>query len=495
MKQQKQTKRGIKSCLFVVVVLALWFVNGSGQILPLFANDTLTQANTALIKGRYKDVVKHVGAIIGSGQPKPEVMARALLLRGIAYRHQGKIAQSISDLSNAEWLQKLRGVELRRLYAERALAYEAGGQKGLASKDRALAGSQNIKVGAPSANVKRTINAQGKKVRTTNVQPEQSTTSQFFGGLGNLFGFGNGQKKEPVEAQQQVASTQKVVEREIPTLESAEAKANRLKAQAASKTQKQTADLTKTAALETKNVTKKEEAPSNSAWAAQRIEADKAALKRAQAERAITQKQAKTTKKLAQNKPLELNNDQGPIALAPKKTKTQSPQDTVTSFFQNIFGGGQQTQDPPVGAGEDVIVADQVASLEQEQTGAIAKKKTVTKRPVQVKKSAKPVKVATKTPVKKAAVKKTPVKQESRALYHVQLGVFGEAQAADRFVSRLTSQHKALIAGKTAMVVETDLGQSRRQYRVYLGPYRSRQSGVKSCSTLKKQGMGCSLVE
>lgn len=492
MKQQKQTKRGIKSCLFVVVLLGLWFVNGNGQISPLFANDTLTQANTALIKGRYKDVVKHVGTLIGSGQPKPEVMARALLLRGIAYRHQGKIAQSISDLSNAEWLQKLRGVELRRLYAERALAYEAAGQKGLASKDRALAGSQNLNVGRSSANVKRTINSQGKKVRTTTVQPEQSTTSQFFGGLGNLFGFNNNaQKKEPVETKQkQVASTQKVVEREIPTLESAEAKANRLKTQGVVKTQKQTADLTKTAALDTKNLTKKEGTPSNSAWAAQRVAADKEAQKRALAERAITQKQAIATKPLAQNQPLELNNDQGPIALAPKKTKTQTPQNTVTSFFQNIFGGGQQTQDPPVGAGDDIIAADQVASLEQEQTGALAKKKTVTKRAVQAKRKAKPVKVATKTPVKKA-----PVKQETRSLYHVQLGVFGEAQAADRFVSRLNSQHKALINGKTAMVVETDLGQSRRQYRVYLGPYRSRQSGVKSCSALKKQGMGCSLVD
>ena len=490
MKQQKQTKRGTKSCLFVVVLLALWFVNGAGQISPLFANETLTQANTALIKGRYKDVVKHVGAIIAGSQPKPEVMARALLLRGIAYRNQGKIAQSISDLSNAEWLQKLRGVELRRLYAERALAYEAAGQKGLASKDRALAGSQNLNIGLSSTNVKRTINAQGKKVRTTTVQPEQSTTSQFFGGLGNLFGFNNGQKKQTVETKQQVASTQKVVEREIPTLESAEAQANRLKVQGDGKTQKQTAERTKTAALDTKNETKKEGTPSNSAWAAQRIAADKAAQKRAQTERAITQKQAKATKSLAQNKPLELNNDQGPIALAPKKTKTQTPQNSVTSFFQNIFGGGQQTQDPPVGAGEDIIAADQVASLEQEQTGALAKKKTtrkktVTQRPVQAKRKAKPVKVAARTPAKK----------ETRALYHVQLGVFGEAQAADRFVSRLNSQHKALVGGKTAMVVETDLGQSRRQYRVYLGPYRSRQSGVKSCSALKKQGMGCSLVE
>ena len=495
MKQHKQTKRGIKSCLFGVVLLALWLGNGRGQISPLFANETLTQANTALIKGRYKDVIKHVGTVIGTGQPKPEVMARALLLRGIAYRHQGKIAQSISDLSNAEWLQKLRGVELRRLYAERALAYEAGGQKGLASKDRALAGSQNLKVGASSANVKRTINAQGKKVRTTTVQPEQSTTSQFFGGLGNLFGFNTGQKQKqkPVETQQQVARTQKVVEREIPTLESAQAKANRLKVQGGDT--KQTADLTKTAALEAKNTTKKEGAPSNSAWAAQRVAADKAAKKRAQAERAVTQKQVKAIKSLAHTKQLERNSDPGPIALGPKKTKTQTPQNSVTSFFQNVFGGGQQTQDPPVGAGEDVIAADQVASLEQEQTGAIAKKKTTkkktgTKRQVQAKRKAKPVKVAVKTPIKKA-----PVKKETRALYHVQLGVFGEAQSANRFVFRLNSQHKALVGGKTAMVVETDLGQSRRQYRVYLGPYRSRQSGVKSCSALKKQGMGCSLVE
>ena len=48
---------------------------------------------------------------------------------------------------------------------------------------------------------------------------------------------------------------------------------------------------------------------------------------------------------------------------------------------------------------------------------------------------------------------------------------------------------------KSAMVVETDLGQQRRQYRVYLGPYRSRDKSNKTCKVLKRLGMGCSIIE
>ena len=462
----------------------------------VFANDALTAANTALINGKYKDVERHVGGVIANGKQKPEGMARALLLRGMAYRNQGKVAQAIADFSNAEWLQKLRGVELRRLYAERALAYEAVGQKTLANKDRQLAGASAVR--------RATETGDGKGVRTTAVDAKSSTGSELFGGLGNLFGFssGNNNKVQVKKVDTKKSGGEGAGSiREIPTFDSQQAAKNRAKIEG---------KVAQTTGQKPQNkvVAKKldESVPSNSAWAAQRLAADKRAQERALKERAVTQKLAAKqvaakkrevpVQRVAAVSAAEVQRkappvvkpgpvsegplSQGPVVLSPK-TQGQTGQDAVTSFFQNIFGGGQQASDAPLGAGEDVIAADQVASIERGKAPAAAKPPVQRRQP----------------PVKKpvSARKPAPAPAPRRSLYHIQVGAFGEAQAADRFVSRLNNKYKALMGQKTAMVVETDLGQSRRQYRVYLGPFRSRDKGLQSCRALKKFGMPCSLVE
>lgn len=441
------------------------------------ANDTLSKANTSLINGKYKDVVAQAGKVIAGGKQKPEIMAKALLMRGIAYRKQGKIAQSIADLSNAEWLQKLRGVELRRLYVERALAYEAVGQSALANKDRQLAGRgvavQNTEIGGSS------LNSVKKGVRTTQVTATPGSSYEFFGGLGNLFGFQNSpKKKQPPQVQQvqQVAVKQPVVDREIPTLESAEAAANRIKLQADAASKK--------AAVKTgsKVVASKKEtmAPSNSAWEASR------------SPDALNSKKAIVVNK-------------APVTLTPKKVQQPSSVNSFTSFLQNAFGvGGQKTNNAeskaPLNPGDEVMAADQVASIEGASKRGFKKTTVQNKKPVWMAPDGSPakkeIKVAALNKTKRKPANKPPVvKPASRSLYHIQLGVFGEARSADKFVNRLTKKYGSLIGSKTAMVVETDMGQSRRQYRVYVGPFRSREKGVKSCRALTQLGMGCSLVE
>lgn len=453
------------------------------------ANATLDDANTALIQGKHKDVVKLVGQVVAEGKQKPAVMARALLLRGIAYRNMGKISQAIADFSNSEWLQKLKGVELRRLYAERALAYEAVGQKDLAAKDRRLAGSSSIEAAK---------SIQGG-VRVTSLKEKSSNTSEFFGGLGNLFGFGN-QKPKPVIKTKVVAKKSDPGLREIPTLDSAEAQANRAKLEG-----KPVPD----AAIEAAKI-KADAKPSNSAWVARKdakgAATNKATAKLKAGEKEVLPWQVGQVDQGEQIKQMALNNNKqpaktinsipkaqtgldGPVSLTPAKVKEESSGNSVTSFFQNIFTGSPQKKvQPPVTPGDDVISADQVASLQPGQKVSPVTRKPVKKAPVK--------KAAVRKPVKRpAAKKKVAANTNSRSLYHVQLGVFGEAQAADKFVSRLNKKFGPVVGSKTAMVVETDLGQSRRQYRVYLGPFRSREKGIKSCKALTRLGMGCSLVE
>ena len=435
------------------------------------ANEALNQVASSLAQGKYKSVVSSTGKIITS-KAGADVVAQALLYRGIAYRNQGKLAQAIADFSNAEWVRKLKGPNLRRLYAERALAYDAVGQKALANKDRQLAGSKNIAL-AQRASSNKGISLSNNAVKQTSVEAQKSTTQEFFGGLQNLFGFNNNNKpaqkiviKKP-SSQQGAGVVAGDGFREIPTLDSAEAKKNSEKLKKASLPPEAKA----------KQIAVKNGVPSNSAWAAQRAAEIKANNRVQQAK--IKKADGLTTG--------------SPVQLQPKKTN-EGQTNVVGNFFNNFFSGGAAKKEtPPVNPGDDVIVAEQVAipvqradiSKQKPKKNSVPAKKVIKKAPKK-----KPVK---RTQV--AAVSKKVTVPKQRQFYHVQLGAFGEAAAADRFVNRLNGKYKSLLGNKSAMVVETDLGQSRRQYRVYLGPYRSRDKSNKTCKVLKRLGMGCSIVD
>ncbi len=496
-------KIGIRGAFFALVAaLCLAVMAGGGS--SVRAAEPIEDANTALLQGKYKDVLRIAGQVIANGKQKPEMMSRALLLRGIAYRNQGKFAQAIADFSNAEWVQKLRGVELRRLYAERALAYEAVGQKDLAAKDRRMAGAASIQTAQRSSEEGGNVSSAG--VRVTSVGEKQSTTSELFGGLGNLFGFNSGNKKTGEIKTKVIAKSSTPVVREIPTLDSKEAEANRAK-------------LNGEVVAETK--VKTEAKPSNSAWVGRKpgekdiakAPAGQPAVKEtlpwandgAGAVKTPGPPPVATAAKPPEQK-VALQNvtpvggaipqNGGPIELTPSKVKPGDGPSPMAKFFKNIFGGGEEpVEQAPVTPGDDIISADQVASIEKPTV--VQPKKPIKRSEAQRKAAAQKRKVAAKPKLaaKKPAKKPVPQRAESRSLYHVQLGVFGEAQAADKFVSRLNKNFGPVVGSKTAMVVETDLGQQRRQYRVYLGPFRSREKGIKSCKTLTRLGMGCSLVE
>lgn len=456
------------SVLFFTVGL---FVFTCGSI-GARANAALDQVAVSLNQGKYKDVVRSVSKIIAA-KSSADVVAQALLYRGIAYRNQGKVAQAIADFSNAEWVRKLKGSSLRRLYAERALAYDAVGQKALAAKDRQLAGSKNIEL-AQRASAKNGISLRNNAVKQTSVEASKSTTQELFGGLQNLFGFNNNKPEQKIVVKKPAAKQGVGVNdgsgfREIPTLDSAESKKNAKKLQTAALPPQQRQD-----ALSKNGV------PSNSAWAAKR--ADEIKANNIQAQQKLKKVNGITTS--------------SPVKLTPKKLKEPENTNVVGNFFNNIFGGGPKKEAAPINPGDDVIVAEQVVQTPDVKEAAIkARKPAVARKAVQKKPLKKAVAVKNQARTRVAAVSKKPAAPQTRSLYHIQLGAFGEAGAADKFVSRLNSKYKTLVGNKTAMVVETDMGNSRRQYQVFLGPYRSREKGKKTCGVLTRLGMGCSLVE
>jgi len=484
---------GIRLNLAILLIGFAFIMNGASQA---FADVTLGQAMASLEQKKYKNAVQFAGKTLATPKQKPEVMAKALLTRGIAYRAQGKYAQAIADFANAEWLRKLPKEDLRELYAERALAYEAVGQTKLAAKDRKIASSSQFKGVAQRA----------KGYKKTSLKPSGAPTTtglpstDFFGGLGNLFGFNNtNSKKVETAAKIETPPAKTVVSKtgapiavsggDLAKRMGGDEPALRKKIQVKTTPVKTDAPIVvgggdlavkqggeKIASLSKKDADVKQ----NSAWAAQRIAEDK-------------KNQLAAQKKILDQANKQPVQGKAPIKLTPANPKEQDQGNPVSNFFNSVFGG--PAQKTPAGAKEqpappkerDVIVADQVA-IETKSSDGVKKKitKKVVKQPIK-----KPVKVAAIKP----AAKKIAAAPTARSLYHIQLGAFGEAGAADQFVDRLTQKYKSIVGNKVAMVVETDLGKNRRQYRVYLGPYRDRLKSISSCKAFKKVGLGCSLLE
>jgi cell division septation protein DedD len=98
--------------------------------------------------GRADQAVQALSGAVAGGNLPPAIMAKALYVRGVAYRRQGRSAQAISDLNAALWLKGgLGGDDRSEAINERAAAYadaglaDPGGGQGAASKAAASNGS------------------------------------------------------------------------------------------------------------------------------------------------------------------------------------------------------------------------------------------------------------------------------------------------------------------------------------------------------------------
>jgi cell division septation protein DedD len=72
---------------------------------PVEAQRAIEGANKLLQSGKAEQATQALTATLAGGNLPPAVMAKALYLRGVAYRQQGKPAQAISDLTSALWLK------------------------------------------------------------------------------------------------------------------------------------------------------------------------------------------------------------------------------------------------------------------------------------------------------------------------------------------------------------------------------------------------------
>ena len=170
---------------------------------PADAQKTLAAAQKSLDGNKADIAVGQIDALIGRGGLDSRSMARALSIRGQAYRKQGKPAQAIADLQSALWLKN--GLS----ESERASAVEA---RSAAYREAGLGEAPGIGGGAPASPQQgtRAVAAASAPVAPSRVEtaavpeqrapaPAQASGSGGGGGFfANLFG-GGGQKAAPVQ--------------------------------------------------------------------------------------------------------------------------------------------------------------------------------------------------------------------------------------------------------------------------------------------------------
>ena len=95
---------------------------------PAEAQHAIEAAGKLLKSGKADQAVRSLTATLAAGNLPPGIMAKALYVRGLAYREQKKPAQAISDLTSALWLKGgLGGDERADALKQRIEAYADAG--------------------------------------------------------------------------------------------------------------------------------------------------------------------------------------------------------------------------------------------------------------------------------------------------------------------------------------------------------------------------------
>jgi tetratricopeptide (TPR) repeat protein len=110
-------------CAYILAA-AFALLTASG---PLRAQDAgLKNGAASLAAGKYDAAVRQLSSTINSDNASPSEAAKALYLRGIAYRKMGEPARAVADLGAAIWLGLPQDDRVKAL-VNRGLAYKAAG--------------------------------------------------------------------------------------------------------------------------------------------------------------------------------------------------------------------------------------------------------------------------------------------------------------------------------------------------------------------------------
>ncbi len=181
---------------------------------PADAQKALDAATKSLEAGKAEQAIQQINTLLAGPKLDVRTMARAMVIRGSAWRKQGKPAQAIADLTSALWLKG--GLSEADRTAALATRTEAYREAGLADAGPAPDPKGSANKRAESTTVASSSQRQEAQPAPS-VEPRPSpaaTTQKSSGGFfTNLFGGGaaSGPATETAEREKRKASPQSAI--------------------------------------------------------------------------------------------------------------------------------------------------------------------------------------------------------------------------------------------------------------------------------------------
>ena len=152
------------------------------------ADRTIATAIAALEAGKADLAVQELTTLISSGKIAQSKLARALYIRGLAYRKQAKPAQAIADFTSALWIKN--GLDAQQ--NADALLNRAGAYRDAGLTDQAEADEKRVAAAAASPN--RQATATRTASAPVEAAPAPAAPAETGGGFGGFFNalFGGG---------------------------------------------------------------------------------------------------------------------------------------------------------------------------------------------------------------------------------------------------------------------------------------------------------------
>jgi hypothetical protein len=156
---------------------------------PVDASKALDAAKKSLDDGKAEQAIQQLNSLLSGAKLDVKTMARAMVLRGAAWRKQGKPAQAISDLTSALWLKGgLSEADRAAALTMRTEAYREAGLADAATSDaKASAGRQS----EASARVASTGQSDSVAPAEKRAPPPATVQKGVGGFFSNLFGGGS----------------------------------------------------------------------------------------------------------------------------------------------------------------------------------------------------------------------------------------------------------------------------------------------------------------
>ena len=428
-------RRVLQAC-FLVIYLALFNL--------AYAEDAgLKNGATSLAAGKYDAAVRQFSATISADNVAPPEAAKALYLRGIAYRKLNQPSRAIADFGAAMWLGLPEGDRVKAL-VNRGLAYQSAGLAKEGEADIALArksGSgevdQLIAEGGGSAedaawiaafSTSVTPGSQGSNAQAA-AAPAVETPARTASASGQWTTTASAETAEG-------ASSGSRVSRWWGSLTGS------------SSTEQPAASASAETAAPTSAPAKPPSAPSTG-WGAQ-TRAGEAAAARAPSPvpssgwGAQTQQTASAT-----------------VPTSPPPATSSSPKAPST-------GWGAQTQ-----GGETVVASD--ASQSQSRWSRWFSRSAEAEAPT--------------SPAAAAAVRATP----SGGGFQLQLATSRSEAEAQALWKKVSSENQE-VARAQPVIEKVDIGNFGTFYSLKVGPFPDKAESLKVCNALKRNAVDCSLV-